>query len=130
MTRAPVAVVLERSSARASHDKAMNGESKDASTDASGRNVYIRFRLSNLDVVQSDEPVSPWRFVHASPFYAPEPLRSVPVIRIYGATDKGQRVVAHARGCFPYLYCNYEGSLDPDSGALRFLSVVCCWASF
>ncbi|TGO91944.1 hypothetical protein BPOR_0014g00170 [Botrytis porri] len=38
----------------------------------------------------------------------------VPVIRIFGSTETGQKVCAHIHGAFPYLYIEYEGSLDPD----------------
>ncbi|KAF7892479.1 uncharacterized protein EAF02_000017 [Botrytis sinoallii] len=38
----------------------------------------------------------------------------VPVIRVFGSTETGQKVCAHIHGAFPYLYIEYEGSLDPD----------------
>ncbi|KAK8911109.1 hypothetical protein QC760_000168 [Botrytis cinerea] len=37
----------------------------------------------------------------------------VPVIRVFGSTETGQKVCAHIHGAFPYLYIEYEGSLDP-----------------
>lgn len=40
----------------------------------------------------------------------------VPVIRVFGATETGQKVCAHIHGAFPYLYVNYDGSLTPDDG--------------
>ncbi|KAF7548333.1 hypothetical protein G7Z17_g7120 [Cylindrodendrum hubeiense] len=38
----------------------------------------------------------------------------VPVIRVFGSTETGQKVCAHIHGAFPYLYVEYEGGLDPD----------------
>ncbi|KAF4446334.1 DNA polymerase zeta subunit [Fusarium austroafricanum] len=38
----------------------------------------------------------------------------VPVVRVFGATETGQKVCAHIHGAFPYLYVEYEGGLSPD----------------
>ncbi|KAL8807379.1 MAG: hypothetical protein Q9182_000718 [Xanthomendoza sp. 2 TL-2023] len=38
----------------------------------------------------------------------------LPIIRIFGATETGQKVCAHIHGAFPYLYVEYHGSLIPD----------------
>jgi DNA polymerase zeta len=40
------------------------------------------------------------------------------VIRVFGATETGQKVCAHIHGAFPYLYVEYTGSLIPDDGKL------------
>jgi DNA polymerase zeta len=40
----------------------------------------------------------------------------VPVIRVFGTTETGQKVCAHIHGAFPYLYVEYTGSLNPDDG--------------
>ncbi|KAL2009094.1 hypothetical protein VTN00DRAFT_7288 [Thermoascus crustaceus] len=47
----------------------------------------------------------------------------VPVIRVFGSTETGQKVCAHIHGAFPYLYVEYDGSLDPDevNSAIRTL---------
>lgn len=40
----------------------------------------------------------------------------IPIIRVFGATETGQKVCAHIHGAFPYLYIEYHGSLTPDEG--------------
>ncbi|KAF2440746.1 hypothetical protein P171DRAFT_420696 [Karstenula rhodostoma CBS 690.94] len=39
----------------------------------------------------------------------------VPVIRVFGATETGQKVCAHIHGALPYLYLEYTASLDQDA---------------
>lgn len=42
----------------------------------------------------------------------------VPVVRVFGSTETGQKVCAHIHGAFPYLYVEYDGDLSPDEGML------------
>jgi DNA polymerase zeta len=73
----------------------------------------FRFRLNCVDHYQATptdlDPVlrrgaGVQRQRHAVPH--------VPVIRAFGATPTGQKVCAHIHGALPYLYIEYEGSLD------------------
>lgn len=38
----------------------------------------------------------------------------VPVVRVFGSTETGQKVCAHIHGAFPYLFIEYTGSLAPE----------------
>ncbi|CZR64127.1 probable catalytic subunit of DNA polymerase zeta UPR-1 [Phialocephala subalpina] len=74
----------------------------------------FRLRLNNIDHYQS----TPTRF---DPLLRnnikPSQLQKepkVPVIRVFGATETGQKVCAHIHGAFPYLYIEYTGSLTLD----------------
>lgn len=87
---------------------------------------FIRFRLTAIDTVQADvqsypepeadhRPGVPFVYRH-SPLYGPKvALHKAPEIRVWGATDQGQRCCVHIHGALPYLYVEYSGSLDPES---------------
>ncbi|KAI9781083.1 MAG: DNA polymerase zeta [Geoglossum umbratile] len=44
----------------------------------------------------------------------PEALPKVPVIRVFGATETGQKVCAHIHGAFPYVFIEYRGKLASE----------------
>ena len=76
----------------------------------------FRVRLNCIDHYQA----APIEFDPQLPRYhgttQQKTLPKVPVIRVFGATDTGQKVCAHIHGAFPYLYVRYKGSLIPDDG--------------
>ncbi|KAF1809952.1 putative DNA polymerase zeta catalytic subunit [Eremomyces bilateralis CBS 781.70] len=74
----------------------------------------FRFRLNCVDHYQTtpsefDPPVLPVQSLSQT-----RNVPRFPIVRIFGATETGQKVCAHIHGAFPYLYIEYEGGLDPD----------------
>ena len=81
----------------------------------------FRVRLNCVDHYQS----APTRFdpqlrcnVRASQLRE-EP--KVPIIRVFGSTETGQKVCAHVHGAFPYLYIEYDGAIDQDTSMGQLL---------
>ncbi|KAI1667602.1 DNA polymerase [Pyrenophora tritici-repentis] len=72
----------------------------------------FRFRLNCIDNYQAaPTDLDPLLRRNAGPagrMGAPQ----VPVIRAFGATETGQKVCAHIHGALPYLYLEYNGSLE------------------
>ncbi|GES65350.1 DNA polymerase zeta catalytic subunit [Aspergillus terreus] len=83
----------------------------------------FQVRLNCVDHYQTTptefDPPLPYRDVAAGKYDRPK----VPVIRIFGATETGQKVCVHVHGAFPYLYVQYDGSLQPEDvrSAIRSL---------
>lgn len=89
---------------------------------------FLRFRLTYIDTVQSsplDLPYPPTADDKSTPFIPARrtpfvPLGSgivpdrVPELRIFGATEAGQRCCVHVHGAMPYVYVEYEGTVSPD----------------
>ncbi|KAI8247989.1 DNA polymerase zeta catalytic subunit [Colletotrichum sp. SAR 10_77] len=48
----------------------------------------------------------------------------VPVVRVFGSTETGQKVCAHIHGAFPYLYVEYQGSLEPEDDNAKFVARI------
>ncbi|KAF2146268.1 uncharacterized protein K452DRAFT_263960 [Aplosporella prunicola CBS 121167] len=69
---------------------------------------FFRFRLDCLDHYEST-PTELDPQLHRS---LGQTSYTVPVIRVFGATETGQRVCAHIHGALPYLYLEYDGSLE------------------
>ncbi|KAK3902219.1 hypothetical protein C8A05DRAFT_15695 [Staphylotrichum tortipilum] len=72
----------------------------------------FRVRLNCIDHYQAvPTRYDPW-LRRDSPHAEPTKQPKVPVIRVFGSTETGQKVCAHIHGAFPYLYIEYRGSLD------------------
>ncbi|KAF2397497.1 polymerase zeta subunit [Trichodelitschia bisporula] len=70
----------------------------------------FRFRLNCVDSYQtSPTPFDPE--IQASRGLTQKYKPPVPIIRVFGATETGQKVCAHIHGAFPYVYVRYEGGL-------------------
>jgi DNA polymerase zeta len=77
----------------------------------------FRVRLNCVDHYQA----TPTAFdpqVHLGHASQQKDLPKVPVIRVFGATQTGQKVCAHIHGAFPYLYVEYVGGLAPEEGSV------------
>ncbi|KAI8254241.1 DNA polymerase family B [Colletotrichum sp. SAR11_239] len=48
----------------------------------------------------------------------------VPVVRVFGSTETGQKVCAHIHGAFPYLYVEYQGNLEPEDDNAKFVARI------
>lgn len=77
----------------------------------------FRVRINCVDFYQANptEFDPPFQLGHGPSQQKNSP--QVPVIRVFGATETGQKVCAHIHGALPYLYIDYEGSTVPEEGA-------------
>lgn len=58
------------------------------------------------------------QFQHVVKTGEEDELPKVPVIRVFGATETGQKVCAHIHGALPYLYIDYDGPLVTKEGKI------------
>lgn len=85
----------------------------------------FRFRLNCLDHYQATptDLDPPLRRRHGPTQRQDAP--ALPVIRVFGATETGQKVCAHIHGALPYLYLEYDGSLEPEAGIEAWTALTC-----
>ncbi|KAJ6264149.1 DNA polymerase zeta catalytic subunit [Drechslerella dactyloides] len=75
----------------------------------------FRLRLNNVDTYQSTPTRLDYPVILSKSTPAGQKIKAtLPIIRVFGATETGQKVCAHVHGAFPYLYVEYTGSLAPD----------------
>ncbi|KAK9238290.1 hypothetical protein V1525DRAFT_358797 [Lipomyces kononenkoae] len=86
----------------------------DAGVQAAGKDLRrppFRFQLNCIDYYHGvpslyDRNQSPLGANEEYEFY------KVPIVRVFGNSDSGQKVCAHIHGIYPYLFIDYSGSLD------------------
>ncbi|KAF3930258.1 hypothetical protein ABW20_dc0106413 [Dactylellina cionopaga] len=77
--------------------------------------VAFRLRLNNVDTYQSTPTRLDYPVILSKSTPPGQKIKAtLPILRVFGATETGQKVCAHIHGAFPYLYIEYEGSLAPD----------------
>ena len=76
----------------------------------------FRVRLNCIDHYQADCTEFDPKLPRSNGTNESSSVPKVPVIRVFGATETGQKVCAHIHGAFPYLYIRYTGNLRQDDG--------------
>ncbi|KAG9323348.1 hypothetical protein KVV02_000930 [Mortierella alpina] len=91
------------------HADAEDNELKPAAVPS--RPVRFKIRIADLDFAMV--PPGPLD-VDSCQFLPPHiPILKVPVIRIYGANEVGQKCCVHIHQVFPHFFVPYDGSLEP-----------------
>ncbi|KAJ4417028.1 DNA polymerase zeta [Neurospora sp. IMI 360204] len=81
----------------------------------------FRVRLNCIDHYQAAPTDYDPQFAQDVRFSHSRKSPKVPVIRVFGSTEAGQKVCAHIHGAFPYLYVEYDGSLE-DAKANEYIA--------
>ncbi|KAG0330369.1 DNA polymerase zeta [Dissophora globulifera] len=83
-----------------------------ADTAASSRTVRFKVRIADLDYYMATPgPLD----LDSCQFLPPNcPVLKVPVVRLYGSNEAGQKTCLHIHKAYPYFYVPYEGSLEPS----------------
>ncbi|KAF9906258.1 DNA polymerase zeta [Linnemannia zychae] len=77
----------------------------------SSRKRRFKNRIADLDY--SMVPPGPLD-LQSCQFLPPHiPVQKVPVVRIFGANEAGQKTCVHIHQVYPYFYVQYKGSLEP-----------------
>lgn len=84
----------------------------------------FRVRLNCIDHYQAERTVFDPDLPSGTGIVQQKFKPKVPVIRIFGATETGQKVCAHIHGAFPYMYIEYNGSLVLDDGQILVMTFL------
>ncbi|EPS36788.1 hypothetical protein H072_9596 [Dactylellina haptotyla CBS 200.50] len=77
--------------------------------------VAFRLRLNNVDTYQATPTRLDYPVILSKSTPPGQKIKAtLPILRVFGATETGQKVCAHIHGAFPYLYVQYQGNLAPD----------------
>lgn len=77
----------------------------------------FQVRLNCVDHYQANPSELDRQLPLSSDGSRPQKIRpNLPVIRVFGSTETGQKVCAHIHGALPYLYIEYKDSLAPVEG--------------
>lgn len=76
----------------------------------------FRVRLNCIDHYQATPTRYDPQLRKDEPLIEASKRPKVPVIRVFGSTETGQKVCAHIHGAFPYLFIEYRGPLDKPTG--------------
>lgn len=76
----------------------------------------FRVRLNCIDHYQAAPTEFDPQLQRRAGLGVKQQIPKVPVIRVFGATETGQKVCAHIHGAFPYLFIEYDGPLMADEG--------------
>ncbi|KAF8940450.1 DNA polymerase zeta [Dissophora ornata] len=87
-------------------------EAEDSPAAPLSRPVRFKIRISDLDYYMVEPgPLD----LDISRFLPPScPVLKVPVVRVYGANEAGQKTCLHIHQAYPYFYVPYEGPLEPS----------------
>lgn len=78
----------------------------------------FRVRLNCIDHYQAEPTEFDPRLPSNGGVTQQKSAPRVPVIRVFGATETGQKVCAHIHGALPYLLIRYNGNLTSDDGGI------------
>jgi len=91
---------------------------KENDTAADAEEPYFKFRLNNIDNFVSPPSDLDYPIILSKPIPPGKKVEaSLPILRVFGSTETGQKICAYIHGVFPYMYVEYTGSLIPDDGS-------------